>query len=33
MNLTRLESLIGQESIEKIKKTKVLVLGLMPNFL
>lgn len=28
MNLTRLESLIGQESIEKIKKTKVLVLGL-----
>ena len=28
MNLTRLESLIGQESIEKIKQTKVLVLGL-----
>lgn len=28
MNLSRLESLIGKENIEKIKKTKVLVLGL-----
>lgn len=28
MNLSRLESLIGEEGIQKIKKTKVLVLGL-----
>ena len=28
MNLSRLESLVGQENIEKIKKQKVLVLGL-----
>lgn len=28
MNLSRLESLIGLENIEKIKKTKVLILGL-----
>lgn len=28
MNLSRLESLVGQENINKIKKTKVLILGL-----